>query len=47
MTAIKDLLNALHALLHNAAHIALILPLASLKALDTGLQHLIAELGKV
>lgn len=47
MTALKDFLNAIHAVVHTIAHVALILPLAALKSVDAGLQHLIVELQKI
>lgn len=47
MTASKELLSAIHDVGIWILHVILILPLAGLKALDTGIQHLITELNKV
>ncbi len=47
MTALKALLTALHDVGQWLLHVILIPVLAALKALDTGIQHLIMELSKV
>lgn len=43
----KALLNAIHDVLHNVAHILLIVPIAVLKAVVAGLGHVLAEIEKV
>ncbi len=43
----KSLLNALHDIIHQAVHIALILPVAGLKATVSFLTHVHDELKKV
>lgn len=47
MTALQNLLTALHDTGRLVLHTILIPVIAGLKALDAGVQHLITELGKV
>lgn len=46
-TIIKELENRLHNVVHNTAHILLVLPIAGMKGLDAFLQHLITEASKI
>jgi len=47
MTALKQLLTALHDVGQWLLHVILILPIAALKALDSGIQHLLSQLEKL
>lgn len=44
---IKELETRLHNVVHNSAHILLVLPIAAMKGLDAFLQHLITEASKL